>query len=445
MVNELLADPNEANEELDSSTSSSVAAYEAGPWRSGDGRLTAEEKNLILFYSASSLIRDDQNAGEDGLAPQEGKFSDGGGRHAALYTKWIYTLPLLLVGLAVLMASKKANRMLMNRMIRSSAADWVIPLSAPSMPKVTMRELVLCECQLRSNASEFQNLWQAASPVVQAAFTKYFVPSTEYDRAAVLDPLKLYNKHINAMLGAPRPLAKDVRALQEHKLNLILLNGVCSAASMTLRKLAELEELHADTGVPVPVLGLGKPMDVLLLERIMERKKRGKTAAELLRKFGIVVKPERETMSGRDLLLKYADDLMRENQVLKSRISSVKIEFIPFFRFQGLGGAIYPGRDYPKLRIVYSGEQFGVRHFAFDTEIYTRLPVGEPKVPMFLAETGAEMSNRALADFVLDLQEFQSTLARSELNSRRRYFDELGFAEGGLDPESLEALARFVI
>ncbi|CDJ28281.1 uncharacterized protein EMH_0039490 [Eimeria mitis] len=284
-----LGNPAEANGELGSN---SHPAGSAELLHGGAGVTTEEESNLT---------REGQAADEDGVIPLEGKSFDWGSRRATLFSKSILKLLLLLAGLGVLMSSRYIGRTLVKTRFAFSPKSKreEVLVSAPVMPSVTMDDLVECEEQLISSFSGFVNTWRTASPIVQSAFKKYFVPSREDDPLPPPDPPALYDKHINAMLGVPRPNAEDVKAVQEHKLNLLLLNGVCGAASITIRKLMELEELHAETGVPVPMLGLGKPIDQEQLKGLMMQEKEGVTTAELLRNLGIVVKAEGETMRAR--------------------------------------------------------------------------------------------------------------------------------------------------
>ncbi|CDI80661.1 hypothetical protein, conserved [Eimeria acervulina] len=409
------------------------SANEGEVIRSGDVMLKEEGGN--------NLTIEGRNPGENAFALIERKSLDRKGRKSSIFLK---LLPLLLLGLVLIAKRKIIFGAIMY--LTSSGDDDDTLARRRVLPAVTMKGLLQSEEQFKAAASDFQAAWQASSPIVKKAFTKYFVPSNKDDEEPTVDPLALYNRHINGMLGAPRPDATDVNALQDHNLNLLLLRGVCGAAAEILKKLRNLEVLHAETGVPVPVLGLGEPICLPPLEELMEQETDGVTAPEFSRQFGIVVKAKGETSRVPKLLADSLRDLLYEGQTLAS-IYDVRQKFEPFLTFQGLGNGRLPDREYPKMRIRYSGEQFDVAGFFLHAFLDVEGRSAVEQLSRFIQTTVIRQwcTKRAIA-FVMEQQSNATHSLKRELDRKRAYMRGItNSGEETMDPESLQAIARFVL
>ncbi|CDI75744.1 hypothetical protein EPH_0006090 [Eimeria praecox] len=437
MEKELPVDAEERGLTAGNSVTPSVAAGK-GELVGGDPVIDPEEE--------ANLKREDQDVGEDAAVPPEGVSLSKGGRGVSSFGRIFALVSSLAVGIGVVMSSQQLREMLPETPLDLLPADFEKGETEPQpMPTVSLKDLMQCEEQLRSSAADFQRSWDMATPRVKEAFVKYFIPSMEDSQAPPIDPPALYIKHVNGMLGAPRPDPTDVSALQERKMNLLLLRGICAAAAGNLKRLGDLEKLYAQTHVPVPVLGLGKQIKLPPLPELMDQEDDGVTVAEFLKHFGIEVKPKGETSRVPRDVAQSLQDLLHESELLESCISEARTHFFPFFSFQGIDNE-HPPHGHPNVHISHSGEQFNVNRFFCDVWFGFKHPKGKNELLGFLKDTVAgQWCTKRAADFVLQQQAFVTYFLETELGRKRAFLREAKSKGEGLDLEGLEAIARFLV
>ncbi|CDI74271.1 hypothetical protein, conserved [Eimeria praecox] len=477
MEKEMQADVGEA----DGAIGSHAALAEV----TGDAE-AADRDTAIPPEEEVNLKREDEDVGEDAVVPLEGRSVSKGGRRAAVLKRGLAALSLFVVGIGMLMSLKPIRMMLIDVIAGFLPDDFGSKeLKVPEMSPVSMRDLIKCEGQFKSSVSDFKSSWEKASPRVKEAFIKYFVPSGKDNQDLPVDPLALYTKHINAMLETPRPDGKDARGLQEHKFNLLLLNAICSTAAGNIKRLGAMEELHARTGVPVPVLGLGKRIDLPAicstaagnikrlglmeelhartgvpvpvlglgkridlppLTELLDQEDDGKTVAEFLKDFGVTVKLKGETSKVPKQVADSLRDLMHESELVAGCMSEAPIQFHSFFKFHNLLQKNIPANYYPKVNIRSSGEVFDVGLFVLDSMLDARSRDEVQKVRSFLSNTIArQWCTRRAADFVSEQQAYVTYTFERELERKKRFLSKRSSEGGSVDPESLQAIARFVV
>ncbi|CDI75745.1 hypothetical protein EPH_0006100 [Eimeria praecox] len=145
---------------------------------------------------------------------------------------------------------------LMGVIIASAAAKGILQRLTPPQteralePRQYAEDLEIYEKDFKKSALELFRQWDFSTPVVKAAFARYFTPSSPKKKRPVADPLQLYKEHIDAMEKVERPDLLDLNRCRDYKLNLLLLMGVCGAATETLKALGDLDDLHRTSRIP---------------------------------------------------------------------------------------------------------------------------------------------------------------------------------------------------
>ncbi|CDI77367.1 hypothetical protein EAH_00023720 [Eimeria acervulina] len=328
--------------------------------------------------------------------------------------------------------------------------------------------------------------WDFSSPTVRRAFARFYTPSTNKKKKPPLDPMSLYKKHIDAMKATKRPDPSDLETCEDYKLNLLLLTGVCDAASETLSALESLYDLYQTTRTPVPILGLGSSYQIpSLAEWIDLARVEGKTMAEYLEGVDEVLEgvspeevlaelpPEASSIPGVNMLGKMGKmfkffggpklilkalgmtdrvhpELVEllgsaagQNVILKDCATKAREKFLPFLTAQGLDKGGTPRRTTP-VRLLYLHNEFDTQQVFFSPS----KQAGESPMDVIqrlLISSASIWSTEEMFAHVQHYTDKNKKFPEEERSSKRDFMDTKKSGNLKRNVDDLESIVRFLL
>nr|AET50817.1 hypothetical protein [Eimeria tenella] len=319
-------------------------------------------------------------------------------------------------------------------------------LAVPSDPESLGRY----EGDFIDSVMEWGRAWSRASETVKVAFVRHFTPSSSTNPAQFRDPVVLYNKHIQPMALVERPSnLRDKVAVRNYVLSLRLLQGVCGAAAERLKVLRTLEEIHRDTGLPVPLLDLESKIDLEPVEYWLAEEEKGQNLAsygDFLDMLGFRWRGDQPNRVPQALVEMLAN-MYTVQGVLQMGVSDAHERFMPFFAALGVDGYA-PDKSAMPFTLPYSGNLFQTSFFAATPprSLYKNAYVH------ILRQTVRDLRFRYEGGWctvnvwkeIIRQHEVNDQFARGELRWKRRAVEEKWNGRHPLALDDLEHIALFV-
>lgn len=137
-----------------------------------------------------------------------------------------------------------------------AALGWQIPMRLRGLrplPPISQEDLQACQEKLTASATLLTNAWSESSEAVRKAFCGYYTPIPA-DGIPLAEPLKVYEKHVQALLNMHCPVESDPEEdKRAYASQMKLMTSVCTAAAERLKGLQRFEAKQEETGIMLPI------------------------------------------------------------------------------------------------------------------------------------------------------------------------------------------------
>ncbi|CDJ40861.1 hypothetical protein, conserved [Eimeria tenella] len=236
----------------------------------------------------------------------------------------------------------------------------------------------------------------------------------------------------------------EPRELPLYKLNLLLMEGLCSGAAEVLKALGDMEQLHEATGVPVGLLGTGSEAELEALAAPGADQTSGHSLDQLLQDLGVRSRAfPREKVPRR--LAQLVENLVNLNFMVRDCYFRTFAKFRPFLQVLGVDSE----EEYPRVPpvpLLFAKEEFDAALFVLSTRGGFGYDLrSEEVLEKLVSSLGNNWNSESAFEFAKEQYYEIKFMIHSFANAKAANLRLSKWGPRGLDTSSVYALARFLL